>query len=125
MDAMFAMSRRDAEEDWRSTVTVSRDGEPSVWDGTQYVPTVETVYAGGGRVRTQGTAATVVQAGGRPVTMRTYDVQIPPDVDVRIDDRIVVDSSTDPVAEGLHLRVIDAPKTEWLSVRNVVAVEES
>lgn len=126
IDWMLDASRRDGQDDFSSSVTVQRNDSSSVtWDGSEYVPAVVTVYSGAARVRSQGTQAVVVQAGDRPFTMRTYDVQLPHDTDVRINDRVTVIASRDPLAVDVSMRVIDVPKTEWVSVRNVIAVEET
>lgn len=126
IDWMLDASRRDGQDDFSSSVTVQRNDSGSVtWDGSEYVPAVVTVYSGAARVRSQGTQAVVVQAGDRPFTMRTYDVQLPHDTDVRINDRVTVIASRDPLAVDVSMRVIDVPKTEWVSVRNVIAVEET
>lgn len=123
---MIAASRRDATDDFQSTVKVWRDDSDNVtWDGDTYVAEQITVYEGRARVRTQGTSAVVVQAGDRPFTLRTYDIQVPETSDARIDDHIDVLTSPDPRAVGSRLRIIDVPKTEWVSVRNLVAVEET
>lgn len=126
IDWMLDASRRDGTDDFNSSITVQRADSNSVtWDGSEYVPAVITVYSGAARVRSQGTQAVVVQAGDRPFTMRTYDVQLPHTVAVNINDRIVVTASRDPLAVDVSMRVIDVPKTEWVSVRNVIAVEET
>lgn len=126
IDWIVDASRRDAMDDFGSTLTVVRPNSASVtWDGSAYVPALLPVYSGPGRVRSQGSSATVVQAGDRPFTLRTYDVQVPESVDVRVDDRVTVTASRDPRAVGLSLRVLDVPKTEWVSVRTFVAVEET
>ena len=126
IDWMLDASRRDGQDDFNSTVRVERpDSDDVTWDGTDYVPAQIVVYTGAARVRSQGTQAVVVQAGDRPFTMRTYDVQLPHDTDVRINDRVTVTASRDPLAVDVDMRVIDVPKTEWVSVRNVIAVEET
>lgn len=126
IDWMLDASRRDGTDDFNSSITVQRADSNSVtWDGSEYVPAVITVYSGAARVRSQGAQAVVVQAGDRPFTMRTYDVQLPHTVAVNINDRIVVTASRDPLAVDVSMRVIDVPKTEWVSVRNVIAVEET
>lgn len=125
-DHLFAMHRRDQLEDFDSTVVGTRT-TAGVWNATTkvYDPTVTPFYTGGARLRSQGTNAVVVQAGDQPFTLRTYDIQTPSGTEWRIDDYIEVTASADPLAVGLKLRVIDVPKTEWLSVRNLVAVEET
>lgn len=126
IDWIVGASRRDATDDFGSQLRVWRpDSSSVVWNGTEYVPAEVAVYTGPGRVRSQGSAAVVVQAGDRPFTLRTYDVQVPETVTVEVDDRIEVTGSDDPQAVGLLLRVIDVPKTEWVSVRTLVAVEET
>ena len=124
IDWMLEVAARDGEDDFNSTVTVRR-ATGATWVTDEYVETTSTVYAGGARVRSQGTNAVVVQAGDRPFTLRTYDVQVPAATAVEVDDHITVDTSRDSQAVGLSLRVIDVPKTEWVTVRNVVAVEET
>jgi hypothetical protein len=125
-DHLFEMHRRDATEDFDTTVAITRPDSAGVtWVGGEYVATQIAVYTGGCRLRSQGSSAVLVQAGDKPVTLRTYDVDVPPSVTVLIDDLVVVTASADPVAVGLRLRVIDVPKTEWVSVRHLVAVEES
>jgi len=125
IDWIVDASRRDATDDFQSTVGVSRPDSSSVtWNGTEYVPATIVIYDGPGRVRSQGTNAMAVQAGDRPVTLRTYDVQLPETVLVDVDDDVEVTASRDLAAVGLKLRVIDVPKSEWVSVRTLVAVEE-
>lgn len=126
IDWMLDASRRDGTDDFNSTVRIERANSASVtWDGNDYVPDQTVVYEGGARVRSQGTAAVVVQAGDRPFTLRTYDIQVPHTAPVGINDRVTVVASRDPEAVDMTLRVIDVPKTEWVSVRNLVAVEET
>lgn len=126
IDWMLDASRRDATDDFNSVVRVWRDDSDEVtWDGVRYVPEQITVFQGGARVRSQGTAAVVVQAGDRPFTLRTYDVQLPETVAAQVDDHITVVSSRDPLAVAVTMRIIDVPKTEWVSVRTVIAVEET
>lgn len=124
IDWMLEASARDGQDDFNSTVTVRRP-TAATWDGSEYVETLEVIYTGKARVRSQGTNAVVVQAGDRPFTLRTYDVQVPASSAVAIDDHITVDASRDTLAVGLTLRIIDVPLTEWVTVRNVVAVEET
>lgn len=126
IDWMLGASRRDGVDDFNSTVKVWRDDSADVtWNGTDYVAGVTVLYEGAARVRSQNTSAVAVQAGDRPFTLRTYDVQVPHDAAVTVDDHVDVVTSRDPLAVGLALRVIDVPKTEWVSVRNLVAVEET
>jgi hypothetical protein len=126
MDPLFEMHRRDAIEDFETSVAITRpDSSDVTWENDEYVAASIAVYTGRCRLRSQTSNAVLVQAGDRPVTLRTYDVDVPPAVTVQIDDLIEVTGSADPGAVGLRLRVIDVPKTEWLSVRHLVAVEES
>lgn len=126
IDWMLDASARDATDDFNSTITVVRpDPSSTAWNGDEYVSANVSVYTGGARVRSQGTSAVVVQAGDRPFTLRTYDVQVPRSAAVEVDDTVTVDTSRDPQAVGVNMRVIDVPKTEWVSVRTLVAVEET
>lgn len=125
-DWMIDASARDATDDFNSTITLVRpDPSSTTWNGSEYVSADVTVYTGGARVRSQGTSAVAVQAGDRPFTLRTYDVQVPATVAADIDDTVTVVTSRDPQAVGVTMRVIDVPKTEWVSVRTLVAVEET
>lgn len=126
LDPMIGMHRRDAEEDFGTTIKVVRpDSGDVTWDGTKYVAATVTVYEGGCRLRSQESNAVVVQAGDLPITLRTYNISVPHTASVRIDDKVAVTASDDPLAVGLALRIIDVPKTEIVSVRHLVAVEES
>lgn len=128
IDWILGASRRDATDDFDSTIHLWRNDPNNVaWDDTvdDYVAAKLTVYEGGARVRSQGTSAVVVQAGDRPFTLRTYDVQVPETETAQVDDYIDVVTSADPLAVGVSMRVIDVPKTEWVSVRTLVAVEET
>jgi len=107
-----------------STCTISR---PSVatWDGDEYAETATQVYSGACHVRPMQTEQRVVQAGDRAVSLRSYLVEVPASVPVRIDDTVTVGASSDSEAVGMTLRVLDAPKNDLVTVRVLECVEQT
>jgi hypothetical protein len=124
MDPLLDMHRRDASDEFWSKVRTERDGNP-VWDGEQYVPSVTTIHTGKATVRMQPTQTVVVQAGDRPFNLRDLQVEVDPTWDVKINDRIVVTDSPDPLLIDVRLRVEKVGKTDWLAVRPLTCVLET
>lgn len=106
------------------TITRPGDGEP-VWDGEKYVTPPVTVYAGKCLLRPWDSEARVVQAGDRPVSLNTYRLHVPADVEARIDDVVVITGSADDQAVGSTFRVIDVPKDELTTIRVLVVEEQT
>jgi hypothetical protein len=106
------------------TVTGSGDSE-TVWDeeAKEYVTPPRTVYRGRCKLLAQAVQARVVQAGARAVSLFTYELYVPHDVPVRLDMRVHIDSSPDPQAAGLDLRVIDVPRSDWVVARKLIVEE--
>jgi hypothetical protein len=123
-DHLLAIHRRDATGEFWSTVRIERDSGET-WDGENYVPVAETVHEGRATVRMERTSAVVVQAGDRPFNLRDLQVDVDPSWDVRINDRVVVVDSPDPLLADARLRVEKVGKTDWLTVRPLVCVEET
>lgn len=99
------------------TCTISTPGQP-VLDkntGTYTNPAGAPVYSGPCRVRPAGQRGDlVVQAGGEPVTFRTYDATIPWDAaGVEVDHILTLTTSADPSLVGRPLRVRDVQYGSW------------
>jgi hypothetical protein len=124
MDPLLDMHRRDATDEFWSTIRTERDGNP-VWDGEQYFPSVTTIHTGKATIRMQPAQTVVVQAGDRPFHLRDLQVDVDPTWDVKINDRIVVVDSPDPLLSDVRLRVEKVGKTDWLAVRPLTCVLET
>jgi hypothetical protein len=106
------------------TVTVTRVTgrvfDPST--GT-YTDTTVTQYTGIADVKNLQVGAGQAQAGEREITTRSYDVVLPfgTTADIRIDDRVTVNTSDDPNLVGLMLTVTDPQYGGRRTGRHVMA----
>lgn len=107
-----------------STCTVTRRGTET-WNETtgQYDYTLTTVYTGKCRLSYPSRTAGDVEAGGSAYAVSDYVVTLPIDTDVQVDDTITVNTSTDPLGDGLTLVVETVPKSDWQVVRKVLCRE--
>jgi hypothetical protein len=109
-----------------STCTIAGpDGSEAVWDDSagEYVTPTKTVYQGRCKLLAQVVQVRVVQSGSRAVSLFTYELYVPYEVPVRLNMTVHIDSSPDPQAAGLDLRVIDVPRSDWVVVRKVIVEE--
>ena len=84
-------------------------------------------YSGRCRVRPADSQERVVEAGERPVSLRTYVVSVPVTVTgVEVGDVVRVTASVlDPDLAGVRLRVVDVPKGTHLTARRLICEEAS
>lgn len=97
--------------------SIGSRGEPTLDKNTgAYTEgAVVTVYEGPCRVRPAGQRGDlVVQAGGEPVTLRTYDCTVPWDASgIKVDHLVTVSASADTSLVGRSLRVRDVQYGSW------------
>lgn len=123
-DPLLGMHRRDATDEFWSKIRTERDGNPT-WDGDNYTPTVTVINEGRATIRMEPAQTVVVQAGDRPFNLRDLQVDVDPTWDVRINDRVVVTDSPDPLLIDVRFRVEKVGKTDWLAVRPLTCVLET
>lgn len=115
--------RRDTTRRWHVEADLVRDNGDPVFDpntGT-YTDPETTIYSGPVGLRPQGTEARIVEYGGQAVTLRTYDVELPADTDVRRGDELTVTASPlDADLVGRTLTVIDVLYDDRQVVRRAV-----
>lgn len=90
-----------------------------------HYPTAEPdqIYAGPCLIVPTG-GERVVDHGGGPVTLRTYNVTLDGPVEgIQVDDRVGVTSSRDPKLAGVTLTVLDVPGSDLVINRRLVCEE--
>ncbi len=104
--------------------TISLTGERTFnpVTGTYSVQPGAQVYSGPVRVRAQGNAEVVVNAGEEPVTQATYDVTLPWDaIGIEVDHVLILSMSSDPDLIGRPLRIRDVRVGSFNTGRRLVA----
>lgn len=108
-----------------SVCAVSRPGDGGFLfdpDSGEYVESPSTdVYDGACMVRPTAGAARVVEFGGAAVALRTYDVTLPADTAVQVEDIVTVTASTDPGLIDQVMHVLDVAFDERQLNRRIVA----
>ena len=91
-------------------------------DSGEYVESPSTdVYEGPCMVRPTAGAARVVEFGGQAVSLRLYDVTLPADTAVEVEDIVTVTGSPDPGLIGQVMHILDVAFDERQLNRRIVA----
>jgi len=108
-----------------SVCAVTRPGDGGFLfdpDSGEYVESPSTdVYEGPCMVRPTANAARVVEFGGQAVSLRLYDVTLPADTAVQVEDIVTVTASADPGLIGQVMHVLDVAFDERQLNRRIVA----
>lgn len=114
---------------WQTSTAAITRGNPDaapVFDeqtGTYTDPPPIEVYTGPCLIRPAG-GQRVAEFGEGPVTLRTYDVTLDGEVsDVRVGDDVAIADSRDPALDGLSMVVLDVPKSDHLTNRQLMVEE--
>lgn len=125
---MLRALRREDRREFTSRARVTRPDTAAdpVWSDAEndYVTPDLIVYEGRCQLVATEQEARVVQAGDRAVSLRTYTFRALHDVTFANSDTVEMISSRDPLAVGLELRVIDLPKSDFVTTREVVLEEK-
>lgn len=109
-----------------ATITFRRFSGPPVHDpetGSTSRPTV-VVFSGTCRIQDHVTnAAGAFVAGAERITVHAYQVSLPVEADLELDDVGTVDASNDPTLTGRELRVIDIQRGSLLFERDVICTD--
>lgn len=109
-DEQLASMRATVDSTLTDTCTIGELGATTFDPDTgTYAEGAETaVYSGACRIgMTQGSDR-VVEVGGEPVSLRTYNVRLPWDTEgIEVDHVLTVTASNDPHLQGRRMRVID------------------
>lgn len=125
VDTILARYRRRRRQLLTDRCTITEPGSGMVWnpDTGQDEPDPGTVRATGVRCLFSRPEASdrVVEIGGAPETLRTYNVEIDlAQTAVAVDDTITVTGSLNPLLVGRTLTVIDFADGSWAGSRRLV-----
>lgn len=118
---VIAHFRRRETQLMTSTCTISRGSGSPVWNPTTgtYDDPGTTVYTGACRLAAPNRQASDVEGGGSMYAVTDYVVTVPVGTDVRVDDKVAITASDDPIASGLVLIVEAVPKSDWQVARKL------
>lgn len=128
--AAIAAGRQAAQARMTDTCTISgpdQDGALNESTGRYDPAPGSELYAGPCRIRPTPDQDRVVEAGERPVSLRTYLVSVPiGDHGFDVDNVVrVTTCPLDPALVGVRLRVVDVPKGSHLTARRLLCEEAS
>lgn len=128
MSDLQAASRtlaRHAERGMTDRCTITAQGGEPVYDpetNSYQTPDRTVIYEGRCRVVATAMGERIVEHAGGPITLATYRVYVPRDVDgVREGHQLEVTSSTDPALEGRTLHIADVLFSTHQPARRLVA----
>ncbi|UYM04211.1 DUF6093 family protein [Solicola gregarius] len=109
------------------TGTVSYDTGETEWDDEigEETPIFADRYTGPMLVRPQYATPAEFDAGGAQWTVSRYDVTLPADTDVRIGDRVQVESTFDTKLADTFIYITDVPLDSWQIARFCIAEKSS
>ena len=88
------------------------------------VPIYDDVYTGPCLVRPQSLQGREALYGDRAVSLSTYDLHLPVDVEPERADEVTVTAAADPLLVDRQMVVAHVPADEWLVVRRVVCEDQ-
>lgn len=116
---VIAHFRRRETQLMTSTCTITRGSGTPVWNPTTgtYDDPGTTIYTGVCRLAAPNRQASDVEAAAATYALTDYVVTLPITTDARVDDKVTINASDDPIAAGLVLIVEAVPKSDWQVAR--------